>query len=240
VKMPRLQSLFLPAAILTAGMFPACEHADRALQQEIAELRERADQAEAAAEAAKAEAGQLRRPDAAKMKSALEAATKKLARDVPGALPGYRPEAVKIGPIVYRIEGGGNPFRAPLEIRVRPSSPSALTPNLPPITVEAVADKDGNWQLPGPPELRELQAAASARAVAKADASRRENPPAPSHPAPQTAHPPANDPNARVITWGDQPATQQTPTQQPPPTTRPPTSSPNLPKADQSYEIRFD
>jgi len=39
--MPRLQSLFLPAAILTAGMFPACEHADRALQQEIAELRER-------------------------------------------------------------------------------------------------------------------------------------------------------------------------------------------------------
>jgi hypothetical protein len=94
--------------------------------------------------------------------------------------------------------------------------------------------------LPGPPELRELQAAASARAVAKADASRRENPPAPSHPAPQTAHPPANDPNARVITWGDQPATQQTPTQQPPPTTRPPTSSPNLPKADQSYEIRFD
>ena len=244
MKKPHLQSLFVVAACAVTAIFPACENADMALQEEMATLRERVEQAEAAAEAARAESARTRMPDAGKIKAGLEVATEKMARNVPTALPGYRTQAVKVGPVVYLIEGGENPIRASLEIRVRPTSPSALTPELPPITFVAMADEAGNWQMPGAPELRELQAAASARAVAQADAARRESPPRGAAPATSTgesAPAPPSDPNARVISWGDDsPGPAQAAPQPPAQAPAAAPSSPRLPKADQSYEIRFD
>ena len=172
----------LAALILLSG----CDTRDVSIQVELAGLREKIRKAEAERDVAakdKATAEQnLERGSLlsiASLKEGLGKAMKSLDQNAIAAFPGYRPAPVKAGRIFYVYELT-DPYRCALELNLVPISGSALTPELPKITVEVRAGSDGVWQVPGLATLRELQAAAVAKAGADRLALRR-NSPSPSH-----------------------------------------------------------
>ena len=227
------------------------------MQVELAGLREKIRKAEADRDLAakdKTSAEQsLERGSllpVATLKEGLGKAMKSLEQNAIAAFPGYRPAPGKAGRIFYIFESA-DPYRATLELSLVPISGSALTPELPKVTVEARAGIDGVWQVPSQSTLRELQAAA----VAKTGADRRApaEPPAtppPKRPQPQPAQQ-AQQPvqqlsqpssgSAKVIDWGDAPSgggDRQPAPEQPAP--RKPQPSGNSPRATESHEIRFN
>jgi hypothetical protein len=255
------QSLVLLAAVTLCG----CEAHDSALQQELAELRQQARSASEEAAAATSRLAQLEIQSADALAASLKEAARPLEKDLATAFPGYRPEAIRHGRFIFLIGESRSPYRTTLEFTLKPTSPSALTPDMPPVSLEIAADPHGSWTMPGQPRLRELQAAASAAASAAAQTQQSaRHQPTPQQAPPQTQPPrqqpppaqPPTDPNTRVISWGDppaqpappqQPAAPQNPPaqQQPPAQPAPqqpaaPGNAPGLPKADRTYEIRFD
>jgi hypothetical protein len=260
---PQSQSLLLLAALALCG----CEGRDTALQQELAELREQARTATEQAEAANSRLAQIEIQSAEALEASIKEAARSLEKNLATAFPGYRAGSIRHGRFVFLIGETESPYRTTLEFALKPSSPSALTPEMPPVSIEVAADPRGSWTMPGQPRLRELQAAASASASAQAEQfARQQKSP---QPAPQAGSPaprptprapappqPPTDPNTRVISWGDAPPetppappqTPQTPQspQSPPPDTpvrhqpTAPVNAPGLPKADRTYEIRFD
>lgn len=203
-----------------AVLFTGCEGRDQALQQELAELRERTRVASEEADAAKARLAGSEFKSLESLKASLEAASKKLGTDLAAAFPGYRTESVTASEIVFVLGEKEAPYRTTLEFRLKPSSPSALTPEMPPVITKVGADPAGVWKMPGQPQLREMQAAASAKATAQAQrqadprpASHPPSPPtqptaqtpqAPPQPPSPSRQPAPHDPSARVISWGDE------------------------------------
>ena len=233
-------------ALLCACLLASCEGGDVSLQNELAELRERVRRAELERDQAMQEkspevkhlAGVEIQPISTLQKK-FEEASKRFEQDVIATFPGYRPASVKRGKFVYVFDEQ-DPYRISVELGLRPNSASALTPEVPPIVFEARGTADGEWKMPGQAALREMQAAASARAASQSHAGRRgQEPASPSQPS-ATAQP-SKGPGARIVTWGDKnssaPQQSSRPQDSPAATATP---SANTPRANQSYEIRFN
>jgi len=242
------QTVVVAAAFLLAG----CEARDEALQKELSDLREAARAAKEEAEAAKARLAKVQLVDAETLRAGLSSSLESFKRDLPSLFPGYRVGSIEPGEIYYVFSDSSQPYRSRMKVAMQGTESAARTPELPSLLIEVKADPSGAWSLPDQAKLREIQAAAMAKASERAQATRAAQqgqrqaaaPQAPAQPPPQRPQTPVpSDPNARVISWGDEPAA-------PPPAANPPPAqpgtggqrrpNPNLPKADQSYEIRFD
>jgi hypothetical protein len=226
---------------LIAGCFLAsCEGRDSGLQSELAELREKVRRAEQERDQAlrdkdnemKRLAGAEIQPLSA-LEKKFEEAARRFEQDAIATFPGYRPASIKRGKFAYLLDEH-DPYRTPVELSLRPNSPSALTPDVPPVVFEARASTNGEWKMPGQAALREMQAAASARAASQSHAGRRasESP---------SASQPAKGANSRTISWedGDSSASQRPQAPQDSPTAPAPPGS-GAPRASESYEIRFN
>ena len=132
----------------------------------------------------------------AALQKKFEEAAKRFEQDVIASFPGYRPASFKRGKFIYVFDEE-DPYRIPVELSLRPNSTSALTPEVPPIFFEARGTVDGEWKMPGQAALREMQAAASARAASQSHAGRRAPEPASPLQAPKGS-------SARIISWGDE------------------------------------
>src|SRR4029077_21061812 len=186
------------------------------------------------------------------LQAKFEEAAKRLEEDVIASFPGYRPAALRRGKFIYVFDEE-EPYRISLELSLRPNATSAQTPEVPPISFEARGTADGEWKMPGQPALREMQAAASARAASQSSLGRR----AQEQPSPFQSPGDGQSSKgygARVINWderGAPPSQPSRPTEsravRPPPRRAllrgsraepaPPGSKP--PRASESYEIRF-
>ena len=222
---------------LTGCMIVGCESRDASLQAEMAELKEKARIAVEESEQAKARLAKVQLLSAESLKSSLEPSLQKLGPQLVAAFPGYRPDTVKAGRLFYVFNEEQAPYRAVVQFQLKPVSVSALTPEIPPVEIEFQALRSGEWQTPPATVLRELQAAASARAAnrSSAPAQRPASDQRPEKPVPA-------DPNTRVISWGDGSAPSQgrpVNNTSPQEATAPSVPS-NLPSAEQTFEIRFN
>jgi hypothetical protein len=232
-------------AVLSTCALASCERGDVSLQNELAELREKVRRAEQERDSAVQEKSrQLEQPAGVEiqpistLQTKFEEAAKRFEQDVIATFPGYRPTSIKRGKFAYVFDEQ-DPYRLLLELSLRPNSTSALTPEVPPIVFEARGTVDGEWKMPGQAALREMQAAASARAASQSHAGRRSQEPAlPSQPS-ATAQS-SKGSGARVVSWGDDdssaPQQSSRPQDAPAPSGTP---SANTPRASESYEIRF-
>jgi hypothetical protein len=232
-------------AALSTCALASCEGGDASLQNELAELREKVRRAEQERDSAVQEKSrQAEQPAGVEiqpistLQTKFEEAAKRFEQDVIATFPGYRPASIKRGKFAYVFDEQ-DPYRLLLELSLRPNSTSALTPEVPPIVFEARGTVDGEWKMPGQAALREMQAAASARAASQSHAGRRSQEPAlPSQPS-ATAQS-SKGSGARVVSWGDDdssaPQQSSRPQDAPAPSGTP---SANTPRATESYEIRF-
>jgi hypothetical protein len=227
-------------ALLAACLLASCEGRDASLQSELAQLREKVRRAEEERDQAlRDKSNAPKPPSGAELQplSALEGkfdeAAKRFEQDVVATFPGYRPASIRRGKFAYLLDEG-DPYRTPVELSLRPNSASALTPDVPPVVFEARATKNGEWKMPGQAALREMQAAASARAASESQAG---------HPAPESpsASQPSKGASSRSISWGDgaSSASQRPQPPQDPPAARA-TPGTAAPRASESYEIRFN
>ena len=210
------------------------------MQSELAELRERVRRAELERdEAVREKSQEVKHPagleiqPVSTLQKKFEEATKRFEQDVIATFPGYRPASVKRGKFLYVFDEQ-DPYRIPVELSLRPNSVSALTPEVPPVVFEARGTVDGEWKMPGQAALREMQAAASARAASQSHAGRRAPEPASPLQAPKGS-------SARIISWADEDSSA--PRQSSRPQDSPAaaaTPSANTPRATESYEIRFN
>jgi hypothetical protein len=242
----RLRLAWMGLALLTACLLASCEGGDVSLQGELAELRERVRRAEQERDQAmrekSLEAGHLAGVEIqpiSTLQKKFEEAAKRFEQDVIATFPGYRPASIKYGKFAYVFEEQ-DPYRIPVELSLRPNSASALTPEVPPIVFQARGTADGEWKMPGQAALREMQAAASARAASQSHAERRSKEPASPSQPPATAQS-SKGPSARIVSWGDENSAAPQPSSRPqssPAATA--TPSANTPRANESYEIRFN
>jgi len=216
---------------LTVCLAAGCEGRDVSLQKELAELREKARLAEEELSQTTREKNaaeenlsrvQLRSSEA--LRSSFEQSRRRLEQDLNASFPGYRPEAITTGRLAYVYENG-EPYRLLLEIKMQPTTSSALTPEVPPLVFEAKATPDGIWKTPTQAALREMLAATSAQAASQSRA--------PSRSQDSPALPKPSSPGARAIN-----GPSSAPAQQPPIPTGVPSG--NTPRASESYEIRFN
>ena len=179
-----LRLAWMGLAMLSACLLASCEGRDVSLQNELAELRERVRRAEQERDSAMQE--KSRQPERAAgveiqpvstLQTKFEEAAKRFEQDVIATFPGYRPASIRRGTFAYVFDER-DPYRILLELSLRPNSTSALTPEVPPITFEAQGTVDGDWKMPGQAALREMQAAASARAASQSHTGRRAQEPA--------------------------------------------------------------
>jgi hypothetical protein len=228
------RNFVLPVVLVT--IVGGCEWQDVSMQKEMSELREKLRQAESAkatpvpkpVAAAPAPAGPALPEEA--IQSALKKGAAELEQGVIGAFPGYRPESLAFGKVVF-VYGEERPYRASVELRLRPVGASALTPEVPPVRFEVTANRDGAWSVPGQPALRQMLAEASARA-----ASQSRTPP---QRQPEPVKPVGGGGDPRPVSWGESAAQGgQVAPVQPAATPRRPVQG--VPSADQTYEIRFD
>jgi hypothetical protein len=242
----RLRLAWMGLALLAACLLASCEGGDVSLQGELAQLRERVRRAEQERDQAmrekSREAGHLAGVEiqpVSTLQKKFEEAAKRFEQDVIATFPGYRPASIKHGKFAYVFDEQ-DPYRIPVELSLRPNSASALTPEVPPIVFQARGTADGEWKMPGQAALREMQAAASARAASQSHAAgRAQESASPSQP-PATAQS-SKGPSARIVSWGD--ADSAAPQQSPRPQSSPAataTPSANTPRANESYEIRFN
>ena len=242
----RLRLAGMGLALFTACLLASCEGRDVSLQSELSELRERVRRAEQERDQAMREKSRESGPLAGVeiqpvsiLQKKFEEAVKRFEQDVIATFPGYRPASIKRGKFEYVFDEQ-DPYRIPVELSLRPNSASALTPEVPPIAFEARGTADGEWKMPGQAALREMQAAASARAASQSHAERRAQESASPSQPPTTAQSPKG-PSARIVSWGneDSAAPQQSsrPLDSPAPRATP---SANTPRANESYEIRFN
>ncbi|HEY5704955.1 MAG TPA: hypothetical protein VIS96_05210 [Terrimicrobiaceae bacterium] len=231
-------------ALLCACLLTSCEGGDVSLQSELAELRERVRRAEQERDDAKREQSrETERPSDVELQPVstlqknFEEAAKRLEQDVIATFPGYRPASIKRGKFAYFFDEQ-DPYRASVELSLRPNSASALTPQVPPIVFEARGTPDGEWKMPGQAALREMQAAASARAASQSQAGQRAQEPASSSQTP--AHS-SKGSDSRTVSWGDeQSSAPQKSSRDKDSPVAPATPSANTPRATESYEIRFN
>jgi hypothetical protein len=232
-------------ALLSACLLASCEGRDVSLQNELAELRERVRRAEQERDLAIQE--KSRQPEHAAgveilpvstLQTKFEEAARRFEQDVIATFPGYRPASIKRGKFVYVFDEQ-DPYRILLELSLRPNSTSALTPEVPPVSFDARGTVDGEWKMPGQAALREMQAAASARAASQSHTGRRAQETASPQP-PGTAQS-SKGSVPRVVNWGDEdsPAPQQPSRPQDSPA-QPASPNANSPRANESYEIRFN
>jgi hypothetical protein len=233
-------------AMLSACLLASCEGRDVSLQNELAELRERVRRAEQERDSAIQE--KSRQPEhvagveiqpVSSLQTKFEEAAKRFEQDVIATFPGYRPASIRRGKFAYVFDEQ-DPYRILLELSLRPNSTSALTPEVPPISFEARGTVDGEWRMPGQAALREMQAAASARAASQSHAGRRaaQEPPSPQPPA--TAQSPKGS-GPRVVNWGDEESSApQQPSRPQDSPAQPASPNANSPRASESYEIRFN
>jgi hypothetical protein len=236
----RLGLALMELALLCACLLTSCEGGDVSLQSELAELRERVRRAELERdEAVREKSQEVKHPvgleiqPVSTLQKKFEDATKRFEQDVIATFPGYRPASIKRGKFLYVFDEQ-DPYRIPVELSLRPNSVSALTPEVPPVVFEARGTVDGEWKMPGQAALREMQAAASARAASQSHAGRRAPEPAPPLQAPKGS-------SARIINWADDDSSA--PRQSSRPQDSPAaaaTPSANTPRATESYEIRFN
>ena len=232
-------------AMLSACLLASCEGRDVSLQNELAELRERVRRAEQERDSAIQE--KSRQPDHAAgveiqpvstLQTKFEEAAKRFEQDVIATFPGYRPASIRRGKFAYVFDEQ-DPYRILLELSLRPNSTSALTPEVPPITFEARGTVDGEWRMPGQAALREMQAAASARAASQSHAGRRAQEPA-SPQAPATAQS-SKGSGPRVVNWGNEDSSAPLQPSRPQDSPAQPASpNANSPRASESYEIRLN
>lgn len=215
-------------SLLTVLMMAGCEGREVSLQKELAELREKARLAqeelsqsvrEKAATEEKLSRVQLQTTET--LRANFEQSRRRLEQDLISSFPGYRPAEINTGRLAY-VYDNSEPYRLLLEVKLRPASSSALTPDVPPLVFEAKAGADGIWQTPTQAALRGMLAASSAQAASESRTPTR---------PPESSKPPAS--NARTINWPS-----SAPTQQPAIPTG--ASSGNTPRASESYEIRFN
>jgi hypothetical protein len=240
----RLRLAWMGLALLTACLLASCEGGDVSLQGELAELRERVRRAEQERDQAmrekSREAGHLAGVEiqpVSTLQKKFEEAAKRFEQDVIATFPGYRPASIKRGKFAYVFDEQ-DPYRIPVELSLRPNSASALTPEVPPIVFQARGTADGEWKMPGQAALREMQAAASARAASQSHAERRAQESA--SPSPATAQS-SKGPSAQIVSWGDEDSAapqQSSRPQDSPAAPAPPSAS--TPRANESYEIRFN
>ena len=240
----RLPLAWMGLAVLTACLLASCEGGDVSLQGELAELRERVRRAEQERDQAMREksrdAGHLAGVEiqpVSTLQKKFEEAAKRFEQDVIATFPGYRPASIKRGKFAYVFDEQ-DPYRISVELKPGPTSASALTPEVPPIVFQARGTADGEWKLPGQAALREMQAAASARAASQSHAERRAQESASPSQPPATAQ---KGPSAQIVSWGDEDsaAPQQSSRPQNSPA-GPATPSASTPRANESYEIRFN
>jgi hypothetical protein len=213
---------------LTFCLVAGCESGEVSLQKELAELREKARQAEEELSrsirdksAAEEKLSRVQLQSTETLRANFDQSRRRLEQDLISSFPGYRPAAINTGRLAY-VYDNAEPYRLLLEVKLRPASSSALTPEVPPLVFEARAAADGIWQTPTQAALREMLAANSAQA-----ASDSRTPPR----TPDSSKPTA--PGARTINWPSSSPAQ-------PPSI--PTGAPsgNTPRASESYEIRFN
>jgi hypothetical protein len=242
----RLRLAWMKLALLTACLLASCEGRDVSLQSELSELRERVRRAEQERDQAmrekSRESGRLAGVEiqpVSILQKKFEEAVKRFEQDVIATFPGYRPASIKRGKFAYVFDEQ-DPYRIPVELSLRPNSASALTPEVPPIAFHARGTADGEWKMPGQAALREMQAAASARAASQSQTERRAQESASPSQPPATAQS-SKGPSARIVSWGDEdsaaPQQSSRPQDSPAPHATP---SANTPRADESYEIRFN
>jgi hypothetical protein len=226
--------------LLAACLLASCEGRDVSLQNELAELRERVRRAERERDQAiqrkSREAERLAGVEiqpVSTLQKKFEEAAKRFEQDVIATFPGYRPASIKRGKFFYVFDEQ-DPYRTPVELSLRPNSASALTPEVPSVFFEARGTADGEWKMPGQAALREMQAAASARAASQSHAGRRaQETPSPSQQS--------KGAGARIVSWADEnPSAPQQSTRPQDSPAAPSTPSANTPRASESYEIRFD
>jgi len=226
---------------LAAGIFAGCEGKDASLQAEMAELREKARLAVEESEQAKARLAKVQLLSPETLKSSLEQSLQKLGPQLVSAFPGYRPDTVKAGRLYYVFGEEEAPYRAQIQFQLKPANTSALTPDIPPVEIEFQALRSGEWQVPAPAVLRELQASATARAASRTS-SAVSRPTTDQRPERSTQAPASGDPNTRVISWGDAPSAPAPQAQNPQKSgnNAAPSVPANLPSAEQTFEIRFN
>jgi len=242
----RLRLAWMGLALLTACLLASCERGDVSLQGELAELRERVRRAEQERDQAmrekSREAGHLAGVEiqpVSTLQKKFEEAAKRFEQDVIATFPGYRPASIKSGKFAYVFDEQ-DPYRIPVELSLRPNSASALTPEVPPIVFQARGTAGGEWKMPGQAALREMQAAASARAASQSHAERRAQESASPSQPPATAQS-SKGPRAQIVSWGDEDSAapqQSSRPQDSPAATATPSAS--TPRANESYEIRFN
>ena len=240
-----LRLAWMGLAMLSACLLASCEGRDVSLQNELAELRERVRRAEQERDSAMQE--KSRQPERAAgveiqpvstLQTKFEEAAKRFEQDVIATFPGYRPASIRRGTFAYVFDEQ-DPYRILLELSLRPNSTSALTPEVPPITFEAQGTVDGDWKMPGQAALREMQAAASARAASQSHTGRRAQEPA--APPPPGAAQSSTGSGPRVVNWGDEESSApQQPARPQDSPNRPASPNTKSPRANESYEIRFN
>ena len=240
-----LRLAWMGLAMLSACLLASCEGRDVSLQNELAELRERVRRAEQERDSAMQE--KSRQPERAAgveiqpvstLQTKFEEAAKRFEQDVIATFPGYRPASIRRGKFAYVFDEQ-DPYRILLELSLRPNSTSALTPEVPPITFEARGTVDGDWKMPGQAALREMQAAASARAASQSHTGRRAQEPA--APPPPGAAQSSKGSGPRVVNWGDEESSApQQPARPQDSPSRPASPNTKSPRANESYEIRFN
>jgi hypothetical protein len=230
-------------AVLLPGLLTSCEGGDVSLQKELAELRERIRRAEQERDQAIRQKGEeadhrlgLEIRPVSVLQAKFEEAAKRLEQDAVASFPGYRPAGLRRGRFLYVFDEE-EPYRIALELSLRPNATSALTPEIPPIEFEARATADGEWKMPGPPTLREMQAAASARAASQSSLGRRaQEQPSPFQPPGEGQA--SKGSAARIINWDERgvpppsPGAAESRGEPAPPGSK-------TPRASESYEIHF-
>jgi hypothetical protein len=240
----RLRLARMALSFLLPGLLLSCEGGDVSLQKELAELRERIRRSEQERDQAIRQKNDeadhrlgLEIHPVAVLQAKFEEAAKRLEEDVVASFPGYRPAALRRGKFIYVFDEE-EPYRISLELSLRPNATSAQTPEVPPISFEARGTADGEWKMPGQPALREMQAAASARAASQSSLGRR----AQEQPSPFQSPGDGQSSKgygARVINWDERGAPPSQPSRPTDSRSEPAPPGSKTPRASESYEIRF-